>query len=118
MSWEIAIVAAILGQAVFFVFLSNSFERKRAGLKALLILIGVGMNILLAGFLRLIIDAQTIDAGIVTKLDTLTTVYLSLSIAIFSIMLVYFVLTYTVATFKAVKNAKQEKEEMDWAITN
>lgn len=113
MAWTVAVVIALLGISSLLVFLNKSFDKSKQGIKIFLTLFAFASIVLLAQVIKLIIQDKA-SASMQTNLALLSTSTLTLTIVLFSFFTMYFMITYLTGVFRAIRDSKQEKEELSW----
>lgn len=113
MAWTVAVIIALLGVSSILLFLNKSFDKSKQGIKVLLTMLCLGSLIIVAQVSGLIIRDKA-SSTTLTNLTKLSNANLIICIVIFSFFLMYFIVTYLVGTFRAVRDAKKEKEDFAW----
>ena len=113
MAWTVAIILGLVGLSGILLFLNQSFEKSKQGIKVFLTMLCLASLVVIAQVIKLI-SADKASSTTQAAFSLLSTSTLILTVALFSFFFLYFMITYVVATFRAVKDSKKEKEELSW----
>jgi len=108
MAWTLPVTIALVCLAAILMFLAKAFSNEQKWIKTLLVMFSLGTCILIAQIMRIIVDANETGATL-TKLQSMTTVALTISIVLFIFFTAYFFITYTIYTIKGLRDAKKRR---------
>lgn len=104
--WTIAIILGLIGMAGILIFLAQAFAKEYMGIKTLLIMFGLGLTIVVSQASRLIVSEYAVGTA-KTNLNLMTTSSLIVTVILFSFFILYYLITYTISYFKALKEVKR-----------
>ena len=108
MAWTLPVTISLVCLAAILMFLAKIFEKEQRWIKSLLIMFSLGSCILISQILRIVVDAS-VTGETLTKLQSMTTVALTISIVIFSLFTAYFLITYTIYVLKTLRESKKRR---------
>jgi len=108
MSWTLPVTIALVCLASILLFLAKAFDKEQRWIKVLLIMFSLGTCILISQIMRIIIDAS-VTGETLTKLQSMTTLSLTLSITLFSFFVAYFLIVYTIYIITTLRDVKKNK---------
>lgn len=110
-NWNLAVIIGIVGIALIFIALSFMFTREQKGIKTLLTMLALGCMVLAAGYI--ILMTNTGNPIEFSNYSALNTVLLTITISIFGVFILYYLIVYTKEAFRAVRHAREGVEPED-----
>ncbi len=113
MAWETAIILGVIGVTLVVTYIISLFEQE--GIKVLLIMAS-SMLLIVAVSTIMRIACENSATTYHTDLNILVLGALIIVIVLFLNLLLYFLLTYTIALFNGLKKSKEMKKGIDWQV--
>lgn len=108
MAWTIAIVLAALGLSSLLLFLNNSFENSKQGMKIFLVSLTLAMLVVISQMIKLIVEAKASTSNL-ANLQSLATTTVIITTTVFFIMIGIILVMYTKGIVRNIKEAKEQK---------
>ncbi len=108
MAWTLPVTIGLVSLSAILMFLAKAFSKEQKWIKALLIMFSLGTAILISQILRIIVDANA-TGDTLTKLQSMTTVALTISVILFYFFVAYFLLSYTIYIIKGLRDSRKER---------